>query len=170
MNFLAKLNRQAYYWLFIVLVGVAMEASALYFQYVVGDEPCVLCVHVRIWVAAFILVGLFGLALRKSHRLRQISNLLSVAAAIGFLERSWETLATERGWSESSCAMNAGLPAWFDLERWLPAIFEVRDACGFTPYVFAKVSMAEILVGVGIAALIVTVLMTLSSIQSNKID
>lgn len=164
MKLLAKFNQSYTYWLFIIIAGAAMEAAALYYQYVLGDEPCVLCIHVRIAVAAMMVVGAIGLLTHRNSIARKLCNGLSIVAAIGFLERSWQTLATERGWADASCAMNAGLPAWFDLENWLPAIFEVRDACGFTPYIIGSISMAEILVVTGIAALLTTVLMTIADV------
>ncbi len=64
--------------------------------------------------------------------------------------------------------MNAGLPVWFDLESWFPAIFKVRDACGYTPYIAFKISMAEILLVIAGLTLIVTIMMTLASILESK--
>lgn len=168
MQFLNTLNKSPLYWLFIVFVSISLLSGALYYQYALDAPPCVLCIHVRLWVCAFLLVGLIGLGLRRYPLGRIFSNLLSIITAIGFLERSYETLATERGWSEASCGINAGLPSWFDLERWLPAVFEVRDSCGFTPYIVGKISMAEVLVAIGAAALIVTILMAAASILGRR--
>jgi len=57
-QFLIDLSGQRRYWAALVLVGIAMEAAALYYQYVLDEWPCVLCIHVRIWVMAFILLGI----------------------------------------------------------------------------------------------------------------
>lgn len=169
MGLFVRLNASIYYWLFMIVTGVALEIAALYYQYGLDYEPCVLCIHVRIWVMALMLIGVLGLFLRNSVAMRTVVNVLSVGAAAGFLERGWQTLAIERGWSEGgSCNMSAGLPTWFDLERWFPAVFEVRDACGYTPYIIAKISMAEILVPIGVMTLIVTVLMTVFTLISAR--
>ena len=69
---------------------------------------------------------------------------------------------------ESSCLMNAGLPSWFNLEQWLPAIFEVRGFCGESPEVFFGVSMAEALMPASIVVLIVTSLAALLSFFSMR--
>lgn len=147
-----------------MFVSISLLGGALYYQYALDAEPCVLCIHVRLWVCAFLLVGFMGLWARLHPISLVLANLLSLVSAVGFLERSYETLATERGWSESSCGINAGLPTWFNLEAWLPAIFEVRDSCGFTPYVVGKISMAEILVVIGILAVLATIVMAANSI------
>lgn len=161
---LNALNQSLFYWILVIFSSAALLGGALYYQYALDFEPCVLCIHVRLWVCAFLLIGLIGLWVRLNRVSLIVANLLSVISAIGFLERSYETLATERGWSESSCGINAGLPSWFDLERWLPALFEVRDSCGFTPYVIGTISMAEILVATGILVFIATIVMTLTSV------
>jgi disulfide bond formation protein DsbB len=64
---------------------------------------------------------------------------------IGFVERSWQTLAIERGWIFGDCNMDAGLPHWFQLDQWFPLVFEVKVACGYTPFMLFNISMAEIL-------------------------
>ena len=57
-QYLMELSQQRRYWLALVLFGIALESGALYFQYVLDEWPCVLCIHVRIWVVAFILLGI----------------------------------------------------------------------------------------------------------------
>ena len=41
--------------------------------------------------------------------------------------------------------MELGMPAWFALDKWFPAIFEVQTSCGYTPIIFFNITMAEIL-------------------------
>ena len=60
----------------------------------------------------------------------------------------------ERGFIPTSCGMDAGLPAWFAIERWLPALFESRGLCGYTPKLWFGVSMAEALIVTSVAATI----------------
>ena len=65
---------------------------------------------------------------------------------IGLVERSWKLLGVERGWIFGDCTMDAGLPPWFALDSWFPALFEVQTSCGYTPIIFLNISMAEILI------------------------
>lgn len=118
----------------MIAAALALETVALYYQYALNQYSCVLCIHVRIWVLAFVLVGLLGLPLKRSRAGLLFATLLSVIAASGLAERSWQTLATERGWStELVCNMAADLPFWFALDKWVPAVFEVQASCGRTP-------------------------------------
>ena len=47
-SFLINLSRQRRYWAILVLIGITLEAAALYYQYALDEWPCVLCIHVRI--------------------------------------------------------------------------------------------------------------------------
>ena len=52
-----------------------------------------------------------------------LAHLLSVVSAIGMLERSYQLLGTERGFTFSDCGLDLGMPAWFALDSWFPAMF-----------------------------------------------
>jgi len=160
MNRLRELCTSPWYWLGLVVIGVGLEAGALFYQYVLDYPPCVLCIHARIWVAALILLGVIGALLRRSAVARTVINVGTLGSSIGLLERSWQTLATERGWSEGSCEMSSGLPAWFALDKWIPWLFEVQSPCGYTPEILFGITMAESLVLISIALVLVTALMS----------
>jgi disulfide bond formation protein DsbB len=163
-----KLGGHSGYWLAMAAGALALEAAALYYQYALNQYPCVLCIHVRIWVAGFIVVGILGFFVRKRSRGGLVvANLLSLATAIGLAERSWRTLAVERRWIEElSCTMDAGLPPWFALDHWLPAVFGVQASCGFTPIIAFNITMAESLMAISAVALVVTALVTAATLTS----
>jgi len=144
-KFLIELSRQRRYWAALVLIGIALEATALYYQYALDEWPCVLCIHVRIWVIAFILVGVIAFfSTRSSLAIRSAHGLNTIIMA-GLLERSWRVLAVERGWIFGDCEMDLGMPAWFALDKWIPSLFEVQTSCGYTPLLFFGITMAEVL-------------------------
>ena len=163
MEFIKKLSQQRSYWVALVLIGLSLESAALFYQYVLGEWPCVLCIHIRIWIAAFIVVGLIGLFAYRSIILLRTLHLLSVVAMAGFLERSWQVLAVERGWVFGDCDMNLGMPDWFALDKWFPLIFEVQTSCGYTPLLLFNITMAEVLIVVSALLLVVTGVATVYS-------
>ncbi len=167
MSLFKKLGGHNGYWLAMAGGALALEAAALHYQYALNQYPCVLCVHVRIWVAGFIVVGILGLVLKRSRAGLVVANLLSLATAIGFAERSWRTLAVERRWIEElACTMDAGLPPWFALDHWFPAVFGVQASCGFTPIVAFNITMAESLMVISAVAVVVTALVTAATLTS----
>lgn len=157
MELFSRLGRSSLYWLAMIVIALAAEGIALYYQYALNHYPCVLCIHVRLWVFAFIFVGVVGLFLRHNATGRRIAGVLSVIAAVGFVERSWQTLATEKGWIiELACSMDAGLPAWFELDAWFPSVFGVQASCGISPEMLFGITMAEVLMVMSAGALLIT--------------
>jgi protein dithiol:quinone oxidoreductase len=145
-NQLSTLGRSAWYWLAMILLGLTVEGIALYYQYELGYGPCVLCVHIRLWLAGFILICVLGFLGCGWTLTRKLAQLLGFVAMLGMLERSWTTLGVERGWIEGSCSMESGLPAWLTPEKWLPEVFEIWEPCGYTPEMPLGFTMAEVLV------------------------
>ncbi len=145
MKFVQQLLNSRIYWLVLLVGAVAAEAVALYFQHVLDYGPCVLCIHIRLWLFALALVALTALLLPRCPKIQLGGRLLTLIIALGFAERSWRTLAIERSWTESSCSFDSGLPAWFTPGEWWPWMFEIWESCGYTPEVFAGFTMAELL-------------------------
>ena len=143
LNCLLCLSRSKLYWLLLLITCISLEAVALFYQYGLDYGPCVLCIHIRIWIAALLLVAIAGLSLGNCPRVNKACHLLSVVAAIGLLERSWQTLGIEQGWIEGSCGFGSGLPEWFALDKWFPLVFEVWESCGYTPELLFGITMAE---------------------------
>ena len=145
-----------------------MECVALYYQYVLDEWPCVLCIHIRIWVAGFIVLSILALIIRHSGWLTRIFHFSNTVLMVGFVERSWQTLAVERGWVFGDCNMDAGLPPWFALDKWFPALFEVKTSCGYTPFIVFQISMAEILMLVSSGLLVTSLVMLITSFLSRS--
>jgi disulfide bond formation protein DsbB len=144
-QFLINLSMQRRYWAVLVLVGIVMEAAALYYQYALDEWPCVLCIHVRIWVIAFILSGIVAIFCTQSRLAIRTAHGLNTLIMAGLLERSWRVLAVERGWIFGDCEMDLGMPAWFALDKWIPSLFEVQTSCGYSPLLLFGITMAEVL-------------------------
>jgi disulfide bond formation protein DsbB len=129
----------------LIIFGLSLETTALYYQYLLDEWPCVLCIHIRIWILAFIILAVLALLVESNRWLTPVFHLINTAIMVGFVERSWQTLAIERGWVFGDCDMDSGLPPWFALDQWFPSIFEVQTACGYTPLVVFNITMAELL-------------------------
>lgn len=160
---LSKLNslfQSAWFWLAVLVFCAAMEAIALFYQYALDYGPCVLCIHIRIWIAALIVIALLGLIFRRSVNLNRLLFSAGLLASIGMFERAWKTLGVERGWIIEACSLESGLPDWFALDRWFPYLFEVWESCGYTPELLFGITMAEglVLTAAGLAAAFFTAL------------
>jgi len=163
-----RIAQSRFFWLAMIVGALVLEGIALYYQYALRQYPCMLCIHVRIWVAAFVPIGVLGLLLRNSRLGLVAAGAAGFVAAIGMLERSWQTLATERGWTMGACEFTAGLPEWFALDAWFPLVFQVQGPCGRTPAVLGGISMAEALTALGVLAVAVMGLVTIAALVGQR--
>ena len=138
-----------WYWLALSLFGITLLGVALYYQYALGDEPCQVCIHARLWVVAFTLSALLMLFMPQTSLLRALGNLSVLVAGAGLFERSRYLYRLENGIGDGSCQFQLGMPDWFAVDRWMPWLFEVRNLCSFTPEMLFGLSMAETLMGLG---------------------
>jgi len=161
---LAKIGKSSLYWLALALIGLSSEVVALFYQYVLEEMPCVLCIQVRLWVMALIMVALLVLVLRRLRFMSVAGHLLTVVIAAGLLERSYQLLGTERGFVFGECGFALGLPDWFTPDKWFPLLFEVQTSCGYTPELLFGITMAEALVVASAVFVPVSLAMTVAAI------
>jgi len=162
-QFLIDLGKQHRYWAALILVGLALEGGALYYQYVLDEWPCVLCIHVRIAVISFVLLAVLAIFFTSSTIAMRFFHGVNTLAMGWLAERSWQALAVERGWVYGDCGMSLGMPEWLALDKWLPAVFEVQTACGYTPFIVFNITMAECLLVISAALLIISAALFVTS-------
>ena len=147
---LSRHLQSRWYWLTLALFGIALLGVALYYQYALGDEPCQVCIHARLWVVAFTLIALIMLTAPQIWLLRVLGHLGVLIAGAGLFERARYLYRLENGIGDGSCQFQLGMPDWFAVDRWIPWLFEVRNLCSFTPEMLLGLSMAETLMGLAI--------------------
>lgn len=155
----------AAWWLFLIVLCVALEGIALYYQYALDYLPCVLCIHVRMLIAAILLVAIVGWLGTRSRVVSIVTLLIITGLWLWMVERSYQLLGTERGWIMGECQMQSGLPEWLALERWFPWIFEIHEPCGYTPYLLFNISMAEVLIVMSAVMSLISIGMLISRIR-----
>ncbi|MEM7406404.1 MAG: disulfide bond formation protein B [Pseudomonadota bacterium] len=145
IDWFGGLAQRRAFWFALAAFALFLEGAALYYQYVLEYLPCVVCIHIRMVVAAFAILWIVAGVLPGNRLVRRLVVTGSIGVSVIFVERSWQLLATENGWVIGSCDMTLGLPEWIAVDRWMPWLFEIHEPCGVTPYIIAKISMAEVL-------------------------
>lgn len=162
-NSIYRISHSQWYWLLYITGSIISLAAALYYQYILEELPCVVCIQIRLWFSLFIIVAFAGLLTRNHRVMHFIANLSTVLIAIALTERSYLLLGTERGFVFADCGFNVGLPAWFAIEEWLPWIYRVETSCGYTPEIVFGITMAEALMVLSSCLLLVSVCVLLAS-------
>jgi disulfide bond formation protein DsbB len=153
---LKDIAHSRWYWLVYIVGGVSLIAIALYFQYARDELPCVMCIQIRLWFSLLIIVSFIGLLARRIKAINALVQGSIVFIAVGLMERSYKLLGTERGFWDGHCGFDIGLPTWFAVDKWLPWLFRVETTCGYTPEILFGITMAETLMVMSVALLIVS--------------
>lgn len=165
MQKLQQLMQGKLFWIALILLGVMLEAVAVFYQYVMEEPPCILCIHFRLLVVLLIFFALLGLLLRSSK-----GGLISVSSAllllfIGMLERSYQLLGTELGFIKGECAATLNFPNWIAVDKWMPSFFEPWTSCSYTPKLLFNITMAEALSVFSILMVLFAIGMLIASLR-----
>ena len=156
INNIKVISHSKSYWLAYILGGAFLLCTALYYQFVLEELPCVACIQIRLWVSLMIIVACAGLLLRHSEITNTMIHFIMLMISAAMTERSYLLLGTERGFVFADCGFDLGLPAWFAIDSWLPWLYRIETSCGYTPEIFFGITIAEALMVISILLLLVT--------------
>ena len=163
VNKLKIISHSPWYWLLFISGGLTALGIALFYQYYFEDQPCVLCIQIRLWITLLILLSIVGMLCRNKRVINSVMHLSTVLVAAALTERSYQLLGTERGFVFGDCSFNLGLPDWFAIQQWLPSIYRIESSCGYTPELLFGITMAEALMVMSVGMLVLTVGVTWAS-------
>ncbi len=167
LNKLQNIAHSRWYWLALVALGLSFITVALYYQYVLEQLPCVLCIQVRILMLCITFVA-FNAFILHGRWSGLLAHILTVVIAASLLERSYQLLGTERGFVFRDCGFDLGLPSWLALDSWFPALFRVEASCGYTPELVFGITMAEALMVFSVVFLLISTTLTIASLVRQK--
>lgn len=156
------------YWAGYILGGLLLLGFALFYQHILEELPCVVCIQIRLWISWLVIIALMGFFMKQVRLFNIIAQLGLVVGAIGLAERSYLLLGTEKGFIFGGCGFNLGLPAWFAVEQWLPWIYKVEASCGYTPEIVFGITMAEVLMVLSVVLVVISTIMLLATIFNKK--
>lgn len=148
MNFISKLSEQKQPWLLLAVAAFALELAALFFQYGLGLEPCIMCIYQRVAIWAIFFAGVVGALGYNFVLTRMLAYVLWGTGAIWGLLIAIEHVEIQNAASSPmsflfSCDIVPNFPSWAPLHQWLPALFEASGDCGEIAWQFLGFSMPE---------------------------
>jgi disulfide bond formation protein DsbB len=134
-------------WVIVFGSALILEAIALYFQYGMGLNPCVLCVYQRSAVLGIAIGSLIG-ALYPARLILRLAGYLSIAgSAVLGLHFASQHVAVLGGES-FDCSFLPNFPTWLPLHEWFPPLFQPTGMCDEIGWLFLGLTMPEVMVGV----------------------
>jgi disulfide bond formation protein DsbB len=131
-------------WLTLAASAMGLEVSALWFQYGMRLDPCVMCVYERLAVIGLMLAGLLGALAPRLTIVRWSGYLIWAVSAGWGLLLAIEHVGYQTDTSGAlSCSFLPNFPAWLPLEQWLPSVFLPTGYCDDVQWQWLSLTMAE---------------------------
>ena len=144
LSLISEFSRKRIAWLLLLLSALGLELSALFFQYGLELDPCVLCIYQRVAVLGILTAGALGLIAPGLSVLRWLGLALwGVAAGWGLhlaLRHSGIQLSDQ---VDLSCTFFAEFPSWAKLDVWFPGVFAPTGFCDEIQWSFLGLSMPQ---------------------------
>ena len=131
-------------WFFLFFSALALQAVALYFQYGMNLQPCIMCIYQRTAMYGILLAGL--IVLIKNNVFTRVIGFAgwAVSAGWGFIiAREHVEILNAKNPFFASCEIVPNFPSFMPLHEWLPAIFAAKGSCTEDSWQFMSMGMAD---------------------------
>jgi disulfide bond formation protein DsbB len=147
MNFISQLATSRRAWLLLATSAFIFELCALYFQYMMNLQPCIMCVYQRLAIFSILFAGVIGYSAPTNAMIRLLAFSLWVIGAIWGLIIALEHVDMQNATFSFmfSCEIIPNFPDWAPLHQWLPMLFEASGDCGDVNWQFLGYSMPEMM-------------------------
>lgn len=145
MKFISDLAANKKAWQLLAMSALAFELVALFFQYGMDLQPCVMCIYQRVAVWALFIAGVIGSVGCKNIIARILAFGLWGTGAIWGLVIAQEhvQMQTAKFSFLFSCEFEPNFPSWAPLHEWLPSLFAATGDCGEISWQFFGFSMPQ---------------------------
>lgn len=157
-------------WLLLAAGALGLEGAALFFQYGMSLDPCVLCVYQRTAVLAILFSLLIGMSAPGRLPARVIGYTGWGAGALWGLYLALKQSGLQLGIipPSLSCDVNAKFPAWLKLDQWLPSVFQPTGYCEEIQWQLFGLSMPQWVAIVMAFYLVILVTMLITEIRVHR--
>lgn len=161
IDWIARFSMKRGAWIALAVTALSLEASALFFQYGLDLNPCVMCIYIRMAVLGLVAAGLLG-AIAPRRPVIQFLGFAAWGLAAGeglVLSRELIVIQAADPFSFAAvCSFLPRFPAWLPLHEWFPAFFMPTGNCTDDIWRWLGLSMAQWMQGIFIAYLVVLVI------------
>lgn len=156
-------------WVLLLLSAVGLQLTALYFQYGMDLQPCIMCIYQRTAVYGILLAAL--LVCLKNNLVTRLLGFAGwgISAGWGFLiAREHIDILYASNPFFASCEIVPNFPSFMPLHEWLPAIFAAPGDCTENRWQFLSMGMAEWMAVIFAAYFVVFAVVLLCRLMDKK--
>ena len=167
---LKQFSEKRFVWFLLAFSSLALESTALYFQYGMGLQPCVLCVYERLAMIGLFVAGMIALLQPRAFILRLIALALGLFSSIKGLLISFRHLDLQMNpapWKQ--CEFIPNFPETLPFHQWFPFIFNPTGSCNESQWSLFGLTMVQWLVVIfSLYVVILTLLLIAQVIKTRK--
>ena len=155
-------------WLLLFISAIGLDLTALYFQYGMGLQPCVMCIYERVAVLGIAFSGLIGFIAPRVLILRLIALGIGLWGAIKGLFIAYAHMDFQMNpapWK--SCPIVPNFPQTMPLHEWFPSVFKPTGSCSEISWQWLGLTMVQWLVVAFAIYTLVLVLVLLSQMKKS---
>ena len=136
-------------WGLLFISALVLEISALFFQYEMKLDPCVMCIYIRVAMLGLMIAGIIGLLAPKSLIARVLGLATWITSAVWGLKLALELNEMQVNPSPfATCSFFPEFPSFMPLDKWLPSVFSPTGMCSDLPWTFLSISMVQWMIGI----------------------
>ena len=156
-------------WFLLAFSSLALELTALYFQYGMGLQPCVLCVYERLAMIGLFIAGIIGILAPRSLIVRLIALALGLFSGIKGLLISLRHLDLQMNpapWKQ--CEFIPNFPETLPFHQWFPTIFSPTGTCNDSQWSLFGITMVQWLVFIFAVYVIVLAVILIAQVKKSR--
>lgn len=154
--FIRNLTRNRLAWLILFATTLFLEGCALFFQHVLGYQPCVMCIYQRVAVFGIMAGSLIGLINPNVFVFRWAGLLVWAYSSVRGLQLALQHTDIQLHPSPfNTCDFLVNFPQWLPLQNWVPWLFNPTGECSDIDWLFLGWTMPQwLIIAFGIYALV----------------
>ncbi|PJG83864.1 disulfide bond formation protein DsbB [Caviibacterium pharyngocola] len=169
LNYLKNLSTERGGWFLLLVSGLALESTALYFQHGMDLQPCVMCIYERVALFGIVFAGLIGLIAPSLSFLRLLALAVGLGSAVKGLLLALKHVDYQLNpapWNQ--CSYMAEFPQTLPLDKWFPYVFNPSGSCSDITWTFLGFSMAQWIVVIFAFYTLLFVLLLISQVKRSR--
>lgn len=156
-------------WLILAGTALGLILCALFFQYVLKLDPCVICVYQRLAIFGILAAGLIGIIGYKIRFIRLVAMISWGVSASWGLKLAVELVNMQTNPSPfATCSFLPEFPTWMPLHEWMPATFLPTGMCSDVPWEMMGITMGQYMIGVFTVYLLALVIFSIPALAATQ--
>lgn len=132
-----------YSWLALATVALSLQCAALFFQYGLKLEPCLLCIYQRVAIWGMFFAGIIGFIFPSSFPRFFAFGLWASCSFKGLILANELNYIQQNPSELTTCSFFPNFPSFLPLHKLMPFEFMPTGLCGIDQWDFLGLSMAQ---------------------------